>query len=265
MTTVHQILNRNAPIQMTDEDWQRHNTSTHCNICKQAYTEDNPKVRDHDHTVVDGPNYRQPACNRCNLAWKAGPVSIFAHNMTAFDGHLIMTAVAEEEKEIKCVENVIAKNKEKFVSFDMRFRCDPCIAKGLNARNDDGKENEDGGVKTPQQGSAQHDDCTCHQIQKLVFKDSFQFLIASLEKLTTNLKSRGRTEDCSNCQYTEEETRVYCSSCTDKDEMKDVFKRTYAYVADKFGKQHFPLLTSKQIYPYRYIWVKVIIFEENLT
>ena len=47
---------------------------------------------------------------------------MFAHNMSGFDGHLIMLAVAEDEKEIKSVENVVAKNAEEFVSFDLRFR-----------------------------------------------------------------------------------------------------------------------------------------------
>ena len=254
MTTVHQILNRKAPILMRDEDWVRHNASTHCDICKQAYTEDNPKVRDHDHTIQDGPNYRQPACNKCNLAWKAGPVSIFAHNMSNFDGHLIMNAVAAEEKEVKSIENIIAKNKEEFISFDIQFRCDSCIDKGFNAQNDDGKENEEEEVDPVHMQESipiGSDDCTCHLIQKVTFKDSCRFLQASVDKLVTNLKSRGRPEICSDCQCAEDGSKVYCSSCTKKEDMKDVFKRTYAYVANNFGEQHFHLLTAKQQYPYR--------------
>ena len=34
-----------------------------------------------------------------------------------------MMGVAEDEKEIKSVENIIAKNAEEYVSFDLRFRC----------------------------------------------------------------------------------------------------------------------------------------------
>ena len=34
-----------------------------------------------------------------------------------------MLGVAEDEKEIKSVENIIAKNAEEYVSFDLRFRC----------------------------------------------------------------------------------------------------------------------------------------------
>ena len=33
--------------------------------------------------------------------------------------------------------------------------------------------------------------------------------------------------------------------------MSDVFKRTHAFVVEKFGEEHFDLLTSKQVYPYR--------------
>ena len=39
-----------------------------------------------------------------------------------FDGHLVLLGVASDEVEIKCIENVIAKNSEEFVSFDLVFR-----------------------------------------------------------------------------------------------------------------------------------------------
>ena len=157
-----------------------------------------------------------------------------------------MAATAADEIEIKRIENVIAKNKEEMVSFQMRFRCDPCIAKGRSALNDDGK---DEGV---QEEEEEDDDCTCQKVQKVTFKDSARFLSASLAKLTTNLKSRGRPDECADCSVDDNGAKALCASCNGKEEIKDVFKRTCAYIDEKFGAQHFSLLTSKQIYPYRY-------------
>ena len=86
--------------------------------------------------------------------------------------------VASDEVEIKRIENVIAKNSEEFVSFDLVFRCDPCIAKGRSACNDDGEEDEnnggdadcDGGEVGRNGGDHVHDDCECSKIQKVSFK-----------------------------------------------------------------------------------------------
>ena len=75
-----------------------------------------------------------------------------------------MSAVAAEEKEIKSIDNIIAKNKEEFISFNMRFRCDSCIAKGRSAANDDGNEEKE------EDKDEEDEDCTCGQIQKVTFK-----------------------------------------------------------------------------------------------
>ena len=86
-----------------------------------------------------------------------------------------MTAVAAEEKEIKSIDSVIAKNKEEFVSFNMRFRCDACIVKGHSVANDNGNKEEEEEQEEQQQQleeevEAVDQDCTCGQIQKVTFK-----------------------------------------------------------------------------------------------
>ena len=88
-------------------------------------------------------------------------------------------------------------------------RCDSCIDKGLTADNDDGAN-----AAKP----TRNHDCTCHQIQKVTFKDSARFLSAPLGKLTTNLRSRARPDSCENC-----DEEGFCSSCAEKDDLKDVF------------------------------------------
>ena len=123
------------------------------------------------------------------------------------------------------------------------YRCDSCIAKGRSASNDDGDlEGEEGDAATP------NEDCTCAQIQKVTFKDSARFLSAALAKLTTNLQSRARPVDCGACHQAE---GGHCPSCATKEDMSEVFQRTFSFVASEFDAKAFPLLTSKQIYPYR--------------
>ena len=120
-------------------------------------------------------------------------------------------------------------------------RCDSCIAKGRSARNDDGNEEEE-----EEEGEEEPDeDCTCAKIQKVTFKDSARFLSAALAKLTTNLRSRARPEECTACTEAGP-----CTSCAAKEDLSEVFQRTYRYVTSEFDADAFPLLTSKQIYPY---------------
>ena len=123
------------------------------------------------------------------------------------------------------------------------YRCDSCIAKGRSASNDDGDlEGEEGDAATP------NEDCTCAQIQKVTIKDSARFLSAALAKLTTNLQSRARPVDCGACHQAE---GGHCPSCATKEDMSEVFQRTFRFVTSEYDASAFPLLTSKQIYPYR--------------
>ena len=46
---------------------------------------------------------------------------------------------------------------------------------------------------------------------------------------------------------------VECDSCRQKMEPRDVFPRTYEWIAGKFGAAHFPLLLRKGCYPYDHL------------
>ena len=95
--------------------------------------------------------------------------------------------MAAEEKEIKSIDSVIAKNKEEFVSFNMRFRCDACIAKGHSAANDDGNMEEEEEQEEQQQQREEvevvDEDCTCIKIQKVTFKVRLSLIIFHLIKM----------------------------------------------------------------------------------
>ena len=113
------------------------------------------------------------------------------------------------------------------------YRCDSCIAKGRSASNDDGDlEGEEGDAATP------NEDCTCARIQKVTFKDSARFLSAALAKLTTNLQSRARPVDCGACHQAE---GGHCPSCATKEDMSEVFQRTFRFVTSESRQFELPL------------------------
>ena len=63
--------------------------------------------------------YRGAARNECNfklkLNPKTAPIPIFFHNLTGYNGHLLMQAMARVQGEIKC----IPANTEKDISFSL--------------------------------------------------------------------------------------------------------------------------------------------------
>ena len=108
-----------SEINMTEEDEQRYDSSTHCWICGKELTVDSAKghkVRDHDH--ITG-KFRGAAHNDCNLQLKFEPknwkLPIFFHNLRGYDSHLIMQAVTDQHDKIMC----IAQSSEKYMTFTL--------------------------------------------------------------------------------------------------------------------------------------------------
>src|SRR5207245_5212444 len=52
---------------LTKDDWKEYNQAKCCYICKESFTKENYKVRDHCHVTN---KFRGQACNRCNLQMK---------------------------------------------------------------------------------------------------------------------------------------------------------------------------------------------------
>ena len=101
------------PMQLTGEEWQNHKNAESCYMCSKPFTEENYKVRDHDHATGE---YRGAAHRSCNLQRKRKIViPIFIHNLREYDAHLIMRGIYgyAEDKKI----NVIPNNMERHVSF----------------------------------------------------------------------------------------------------------------------------------------------------
>ena len=98
---------------MTDKDTREHEEATKCYLCGEGFTEENYKVRDHDHH--DG-HYRGGLHNNCNLKLPDGKfIPIFFHNLKGYDSHLFIKAFHDlEEKPVR-----IPQNSEKFILFSL--------------------------------------------------------------------------------------------------------------------------------------------------
>ena len=144
----------NKPLIMTEENKLDFESANYCHICKNRYSEEDIRVRDHCH--ITG-NYRGSAHQDCNLKLRISPTNIqipvFFHNLRGYDSHFIMQQIGEIAKkhvyknkkgeECQMDINCIPNNMEKYMAFML------------------GKH--------------------------LLFLDSFQFMSSSLDNLTKNL------------------------------------------------------------------------------
>ncbi|WP_143442512.1 endonuclease domain-containing protein, partial [Klebsiella pneumoniae] len=73
---------------LQDQQTHRHTSATHCYLCKNPFTEENHKVRDHDHLTEE---YRGPACNACNINYKLPHfIPVVLNNLSGYDAHFII-------------------------------------------------------------------------------------------------------------------------------------------------------------------------------
>ena len=141
---------------MANDDWTNYNNAETCYVCKEGFSEENKKVRDHCHITN---KYRGAACNKCNLKLKVPTkIPVIFHNLKGYDSHLLMQEIGKFKRDL----NVIPNNMEKYLMFSV----------GTEKLCYDFKEKKD-------VMKLKHD---------LVFIDSFQFMSTSLGKLVDNLK-----------------------------------------------------------------------------
>ena len=84
-----------------------------CHFCEKRCDDD--RVRDHCHLTGE---YRGPAHNTCNIEegkknTRRYKIPVVFHNLTNYDGHLIIREVGEHTSKI----DVIPRNYEKYISF----------------------------------------------------------------------------------------------------------------------------------------------------
>ena len=157
---------------LTKKQWKKCKQSTKCHICYKPFTLRDPKVKDHCHYTG---LYRGPAHSLCNLRYKIPSyILVMFHNVSGYDAHLFIRELGAHASDME----VIAKNKEDYISFSIKVPVDSYIDKN-------------GGEKD--------------KLIELRFIDSFKFVSSSLDSLTKNLVRGGRKlfgfEDYSELQY----------------------------------------------------------------
>ena len=139
---------------LTKKQWKKYKKATKCHICYKPSTLKDPKVRDHCHYTG---LYRGPAHLLCNLRYKIPSyIPVVFHNLSGYDAHLFIRELGGHTSDIE----VIAKNKEDYISFSIKVPVDSYIDKN-------GEEKD--------------------KLIELRFIDSFRFMSSSLDSLTKNL------------------------------------------------------------------------------
>ena len=157
---------------LTKMQWKKYKRSTKCHICYKPFTLGDPKVRDHCHYTG---LYRGPAHSLCNLRYKIPSyIPVVFHSLSGYDAHLFIRELGAHTSDME----VIAKNKEDYISFSIKVPVDSFIDKN-------GEEKD--------------------KLIELRFIDSFKFMSSRLDSLTKNLVRGGKKlfgfEDYSELQY----------------------------------------------------------------
>ena len=133
-----------------------------CHICLKPIGSEEPKVRDHCHYTG---KFRGTAHRSCNLDYKVPScIPVVFHNMSGYDAHLFIKELVKPVGGKAPKFEVIAKNKENYISFSTPVVVDEYI-------NNDGEKQE----------------------KKLVVRsiESFKFMASSLDSLMNNLVKGG--------------------------------------------------------------------------
>ena len=183
---------------LTKKQWRKYKKATKCHICYKPFTLRDPKVREHCHYTG---LYRGTAHSLCNLRYRIPSyIPVVFHNLSGYNAHQFIRELGAHTSDME----VIAKNKEDYISFSIKVAVDSCIEKN-------GEEKD--------------------KLIEYRFIDSFKFMSSSLDSLTKNLVGRGKRlfgfEDYSELQY-------------DLLTRKGVYPYEYVNSWDQFNKTQLP-------------------------
>ena len=100
------------------KDRQKAKQQTDCYLCKKPLLQKNFRDAVKDHCHITG-KYRGAAHNQCNLKLRINPktdqIPVVFHNLRGYDAHHLMQAMANLQKDVKCVAN----NMEKYITISV--------------------------------------------------------------------------------------------------------------------------------------------------
>ena len=144
----------------TDALKREHKAAEKCYVCLKEFNDPKDrKVRDHCHYTGF---YRGAAHNNCNLKYRIPDhIPIVFHNLSGYDAHLFIKELGKKFN--KDDIGVIAENKEKYISFNVKINVKLAGVRGKQ----DGKE--------------------VRKNIQLRFIGSCRFMASSLDKLASNV------------------------------------------------------------------------------
>ena len=101
-----------------EKDKRKAKAQTNCYLCKKPLLQKNYRDAVKEHCHITG-RYRGAAHNACNQKLRIKPktdqIPVVFHNLKGYDAHHLMQAMANLQKEVKCVAN----NMEKYITFSV--------------------------------------------------------------------------------------------------------------------------------------------------
>ena len=156
---LYETFPRQPITKLTDVLKREHKAAEKCHICLKEFNDPrNRKVRDHCHYTG---LYRGAAHNNCNLKYLIPDyIPIVFHNLSGYDAHLFIKELGRRFN--KNDIGVIAENKEKYISFNVKIN-----VKLAEVKYKDGTQ--------------------VHKNIQLRFIDRCRVMASSLDKLASNL------------------------------------------------------------------------------
>ena len=218
---------------LTDVLKREHEAAEKCHICLKEFNDlRNRKVRDHCHYTG---LYRRAAHNNCDLKYLIpGYMPVVFHNLSRYDAPLFIKELGRRFN--KNDIGVIAENKEKYISLNVKINANLPVAK--------------------------HKDGTlAHKNIHVRYIDSCKFMASSLGKLASNLCGTSGIQ-CDKCKGNVELINISgdyiasfgCERCKAK-KAKDlgdgVLKNNFNHISRFWGcDEKFRLMIRKGFYPY---------------
>ena len=163
---VQQEFGKVAPMVISEEEEREYQEAQFCYCC---YKKSTSLMKDHCHVLG---NYRGAICRRCNkILTIRNEVSIWAHNLTGFDGHMVLKSLGKGWDSYR----IIPRNSEKFTGISMSKKFNPSLEISAIDLMEGIEE-----VKS--------EDSTKDKYIKFTFKDTMSFLQGSLDNNTKKLK-----------------------------------------------------------------------------
>ena len=110
---IEDILSKIEPVHINTEFYRKLMEQNNCHICGSSLTHQT-KYLDHDHVTGEARGY---SCNICNLNFKfKNFIPVIFHNLSSFDGHLILNGLEDLKDNVSCVPT----SMEKYLSFTIK-------------------------------------------------------------------------------------------------------------------------------------------------